>query len=197
MRSHPGLGGGSELLSSWMKVWSFRTNRYELQPHRSSPWMEEENKRRVKASSHISLCLRIQSYKRWKPTWRSSNRFTRRPESSPSRRTSVSHRRRAACSSAKGKRRKWRICRRPFSSTGSRVSAILLASPSQAAQVKVSDRAAPLWTNGGMQELICVMQFGWCRPLKRLIFSADTSDDSSLSDVVALDDGEFTHLLLR
>ena len=61
----------------------------------------------------------------------------RRPANSPWRATSVNHRRRAGCSSARGRRRKWRICRRPWSSTGSRASATHHASASQRAKTKV------------------------------------------------------------
>lgn len=83
------------------------------------------------------LHCRIQSCRHWKLSWLFSSRFMRRPANSPWRATSVNHRRRAGCSSARGRRRKWRIWRRPWSSTGSRASATHHASASQRAKTKV------------------------------------------------------------
>lgn len=88
------------------------------------------------------VCHRIQSCKHWKLTWLSSSRFTRRPANSPWKRSSVNHRRRAGYSSARRRRRKWSICRRLCSSTGSRASVTHHASTSQTVKTKVSDLAA-------------------------------------------------------
>lgn len=83
------------------------------------------------------LHCRIQSCRHWKLSWLFSSRFMRRPANYPWRATSVNHRRRAGCSNARGRRRKWRIWRRPLFSTGSRASATHHASASQRAKTKV------------------------------------------------------------
>lgn len=145
MRSHRGSGGGLELPSSWTKVWSIWINRYGplslFSIFDGSKWAEETTTRQLKLNVRTCLCRRIQSCKRWKLTWHFSSRFMRRPANSPLRTTSVNHRRRAGSSSARGRRRKWGIYRRPCSSTGSRVSATHLAS--QPVKTEVSDTAAP------------------------------------------------------
>lgn len=74
----------------------------------------------------------------------------RRPANFPWRSTSVNHRRRVGCSSARGRRRKWKNCRRPCSSTGSRASATHRASPSPPARTMVSDTAAPSRPHGAL-----------------------------------------------
>lgn len=106
---------------------------------------------RLKLNIRTCVCHRIQSCKHWKLTWLSSGRFMRRPANSPWKRTSVNHRRRAGCSSARGRRRKWRICRRPCSSTGSRASVTHHASTCQKVKTKVSDCAAAYRPNSALQ----------------------------------------------
>lgn len=60
----------------------------------------------AKTKSGFVFYRRIQSCRCWKLTWLYSGRFVRRPANSPWRRTSVNHRRRAGCSSARGRRRR-------------------------------------------------------------------------------------------
>lgn len=89
------------------------------------------------------LHRRIQSCRHWKLTWLSSSRFMKLLVNSHWRGISANHRRRAGCSSARGRRRKWRICRRPCSSTGSKASATHPASPPEIVKIKVRDCTAP------------------------------------------------------
>lgn len=105
----------------------------------------EDNKSNKRPGLNVRRCLyyRTQSCKRWKLTWPFRGRFMRQPANFPWRSTSVNHRRRVGCSSARGRRRRWKSCRRPCSSTGSRASATHRASPSPPAGTMVSDTAAP------------------------------------------------------
>lgn len=127
----------------------------------------------------------MQSCKLWKQTWRFISRFTKRPANSPWRSISVNHRRRAGSSSARGRRKKSNSCRRLCSSTETKASATHRASPFQGAKSVVS-AAAPFrptieWIRVERHQLI----------VSPLCADLSMSDDSSLSDVVALDDGEF------
>ena len=104
---------------------------------------KEPSTHELKLNVRTCLYRRIQSCIRWKLTWLYSSRFMRRLANSHWRRNSANRRRRAGCSSARGRRRKWRTCRRPWSSTGSRASATPRASASHPVKTKVREAAAP------------------------------------------------------
>lgn len=118
---------------------------------------KETTVHQIKLNVKTCLYCRIQSCKGWKLAWLFSGRFMRRPANSPWRRTSANPRRRAGCSSARGRRRKWRICRRPCSNTGSRASATHHASASQPAKTKVSDTDAPFRPNCALHSWVLTL----------------------------------------
>lgn len=141
-------------------------------------------------SPAITECLgrRTLSCTALRRSWLSSDRSTRRRANSRWRRSSASLRRRAACSSASARRRRCVSCRRPYSSVGSGVSAALRASAKPLLKAKVSHASAPPSSD----------QIWYCTSFNLTFFffnpDLNMSDDSSLSDVVALDEGKRRHI---
>ena len=155
MKSHLVSGGGSELPLSWTKVWSIWIKRYSPQSvftilGERKVWAKETIINLITLNVKACLHCRIQSCKNWRLAWLFSCRFMRRLANSLWKGTSANPRRRAVCSSARGRRRKWRICRRPCYSTGSRASVTHRASVLQPAKTKVSDTAALVRPNFAM-----------------------------------------------
>lgn len=151
-KSHPVSGGGLERPSSSTKGWSIWIKRYRLP---SVFTVFEDGKSNNRSGLTGCLYYRTQSCNHWKLTWPFRGRFMRQPANSPWRSTSVNHRRRVGCSSARGRRRKWKNCRRPCSSTGSRASATRRTSPSPPARTMVSDTAAPFRPRCSLLSWVC------------------------------------------
>lgn len=165
MRIRHMSGGESELHSSWTKGWSF-----EIKRCKKNPSLLKQKSATIcfffpNGLNFRFVCLffyRIPSCKHWKQTWLFISRFMKRPANSPWRSISVNHRRRAGCSSARGRRKKWNNCRRLCSSIETKASATHRASPFQGAKSVVS-AAAPF-----RPTIVIINE--WIRGWKRHLF---------------------------